>query len=698
LTRYIGQPSLDLGLHLDVRGTTLDRVFFVFLDSERHQPRPRSGPGSEGRQREQLFAIVAVGYRVNPDPGPVLFAPYVYTLDTPGWRAEREIYGYPQQQGRVRIRRDATGLPARLTVTVHGIRKFAKDAMAQNTTIIRIKRRSRAEPAARVQVASTELAQWIAERLKIKELEPRGHSAVPVLARPRLGTTAADVLFFTRRSPGFGEQRGTNLDTVDSGGVRPSGPLRMLFLKQFRDILHSDRACYQAIVEASLNISGDIREIPLQGYVLELHDTDSAPIRRELGIPSGRVPVEFAFELDLKELSFEDSRVASNPDWSPATEGAAAGEQTRLPSYVDRGGEAVWRQPSLLYGARIYGFGVNVPMKHQQGELKRCINDIADASNSTYGSRKFSLLACTDIVMLLFVEYERITSGTDDDKRLGGTAYREFLTMQLAVSPDEEFPEVNWYIPFIYLDKDAPRLGGREIFGYPKQLGTIEPFEGYFDGRRRLEPAKELELSATVIRNASKNNAAQHSVIRIEGPKNPPRIEKRYGSALDMLTDLLKIGGGPNGIENALAFGNIGNVFLKQFRDCASPDKACYQAVCKTDTVPGKFRGGGRLDPSDYDITIQNLASEPLFGYVNGPGAKGSQKTTPPVFAYWLDLDFELTNGRVIANPLEAAYVPDLSVGRTRLDTSGGLRVVRRALQEEPETLSDLQLAELARK
>ena len=43
--------------------------------------------------------------------------------------------------------------------------------------------------------------------------------------------------------------------------------------------------------------------------------------------------------------------------------------------------------------------------------------------------------------------------------------------MQLAFYDDLEFPEINWFIPFIYLDKDSPRLGGREIYGYPKQLG-----------------------------------------------------------------------------------------------------------------------------------------------------------------------------------------------------------------------------------
>ena len=103
---------------------------------------------------------------------------------------------------------------------------------------------------------------------------------------------------------------------------------------------------------------------------------------------------------------------------------------------------------------------------------------MAAASQSTYGSQPFCLRPCAGIemVMLLFVEYQRITSGTDDDRRLGGSRYREFLAMQLAISDDQEFPELDWFIPYIYLDTDSPRLGGREIFGYPKQLGTIDPF------------------------------------------------------------------------------------------------------------------------------------------------------------------------------------------------------------------------------
>ena len=319
LTRYIGQPSQDLGLHIDVRGTTLDHVFFVFLDSERHQRPLAAGPGFTGAQGEQLFAIVTVGYRIQPDPGLVLFAPYVFSSDTPGWRAEREIYGYPQQQGRVEIERDGDGPPDRLRVCARVIEEFRTGAIAGDMQILQITRKRKAAAGRARTVTAAALVKSIAERLGVKEVRPRGRIAPTVVARPRLGATAADLAFFQRRSRRAPERATRDLPMFDFSKVQMSGNLPMLFLKQFRDIVHSDRACYQAIVEARLEIEGDISQLPLDGYVLEVTNTDSVPLQRELGIPSGGVlPVEFAFELKLKELVFNEAHVISNPYWNPA--------------------------------------------------------------------------------------------------------------------------------------------------------------------------------------------------------------------------------------------------------------------------------------------------------------------------------------------------------------------------------------------
>ena len=79
-------------------------------------------------------------------------------------------------------------------------------------------------------------------------------------------------------------------------------------------------------------------------------------------------------------------------------------------------------------------------------------------------------------------------------------------------------------------------------------------------------------------------------------------------------------------IVNALVSGGVGHVFLKQFRDRPFPTIPCYQAVCKTDTVPGKFRGGARVEPGAYRIIIGNFASEPLLSYLGKTPAAGARR------------------------------------------------------------------------
>jgi hypothetical protein len=218
-----------------------------------------------------------------------------------------------------------------------------------------------------------------------------------------------------------------------------------------------------------------------------------------------------------------------------------------------------------------------------------------------------------------------------------------------------------------------------------------------------------LSINTAAVRSVSKE-AGDEELIRVyvdqDDPHRPPSIKRRYGNAQDLLMDILGQASGQfdlasfhrlafetlgvtskpqqdeASVMDALAFGNIGNVFLKQFRDCADPTRACYQAVCKTDTLPGRFHGGGSLDESRYRITIQNLESEPLVNYLGGGKSQGNERTIEPRFAFFADLDFELTNGRVIANPYAVEYVPDVSPTAT-LRYTQGLRMVRRSRQRE---------------
>ena len=119
--------------------------------------------------------------------------------------------------------------------------------------------------------------------------------------------------------------------------------------------------------------------------------------------------------------------------------------------------------------------------------------------------------------------------------------------MQLAISDDPVYPELDWFIPYICLDTDAPRLGGREIFGYPKQLGTIEPFERYAGGDPELDIAKLLRASNhRHFRGDEEFCSRDTTVVTVKGPQLAPSI-RAYSNPLDMLLDLWRSSGLPIG-------------------------------------------------------------------------------------------------------------------------------------------------------
>jgi len=706
LQRHIDRPSQGLGLRVDVV-PAFSRVLLLFVESVRSQLPPESPagpPGSQGSHYEKLCAVLMFGKQRRAGTGLFAFTPYVYTSQTPGWRMEREIFGYQQQLANISIppvdENTPEDLPRRLNLRAQGMEHFAPDAIATELQILSIERKPDAAETSHswdefVSVLAAALSQDPVQGAQMGHMTPPRRR--PAVSMPRLGVTAADASFLTRRAreAGHGDPADTGSDEDPSQdelkNALLAGKLRMLFLKQFRDIVYPDRACYQAIVEAPLTMKDFGPVATSDGYRLMLNAVDSAPIGRELGVPIGPSDVALAFRVQLELMQIggrlTPGTVISNPFWNPATETANLGEYPRLPKYVDRGGEAVWRQPSLLRGARIYGFGIKVSLDAQLKVLDRYVNCVVDRSHASYGpnpDKKFHLVPCAGlgVVMLMFVEYEKAISQNDDDGRLGGVRYREFLVMQLAMCEDPEFPELDWLIPFIYLDKDSPRLCGREIYGYPKQIGDIPKFIRFKVGGVDIEAAQTLELKGLVIPKASDQEAQSTAIVTIEASQ-PPATIKSYKEASELIFDLLTesapssvtgpltshlfpadvaglVEAGSLGVDAvlALASGNIGHVFLKQFRDCVRPTTACYQAICKTDTVPGRFRGGARIDPHGYQITISDCKSEPILEYLGELSLHPKGPITPD-FAYWMDLDIELTTGRVIANALEPEGADD---------------------------------------
>lgn len=681
---YLARPSHELGLPLDMRAVaSIPYAFFVFVQSERGQPAREGADGAlEGIHDCKLFAVVVPVVHCGADGATrlVTFAPYVYTSACPGWCADREIYGLPQQQGRVDGFPEH-GDPQRLDVVARAIERFAPEAVARDTTLLTLTRRADAMRVAGVQVPAGGATKWCTTALDLKGVQAFGDRIGRAPRSPWMGLTPDDAAFLARTPAAFKERRPPAPREATLEALL-ADPLPVVFLKQFRDIVVADRACYQAIVEATVRCSDEITIESLGSYDLHLCDIDSAPIGRELGIAAHPVPVELAFKLNVPRWWLADARILSNPAWNPAVELSVADEPSRLPPYVDRGGESVWRQPSRLIGARIYGFGVKVDQARQQETLDAYINRQSVAavrvgSDARRPPEPFTLrCAGLDVVLLLFVDYQQIKSGSDDDEPLGSVSYREFLMMQLAMRGNDETPALDWFIPAIYLDSDAPRLGGREIYGYPKQLGDVE-IALYDQATTTSAPPRRLTLSTLAMGDDSRHHAGHQILVKIGGPEQPPRMELQYTEPSQMFRDLFELCGHADArqrivnvlevpspfrgvpftrdmqLQNALSLSNIGNVFLKEFRDCVDPHEACYKAICRTDTVPGVFQSGGRLDESRYEIEVPPHASEPLFSLLGGGDARAPLRVQP-AFVYMLDLDFTLSRGRVMANALAA--------------------------------------------
>jgi hypothetical protein len=106
-----------------------------------------------------------------------------------------------------------------------------------------------------------------------------------------------------------------------------AGRMTQIFLKQFRDTADGTRACYQAVVEAPIQIRRITYALTERDWSLKLHPLDSHPIDRELGVTSQQATIALDMQIDfLLENGVEIGRVT-----------APAAPVNRMPKLPDNG-------------------------------------------------------------------------------------------------------------------------------------------------------------------------------------------------------------------------------------------------------------------------------------------------------------------------------------------------------------------------
>jgi hypothetical protein len=89
-----------------------------------------------------------------------------------------------------------------------------------------------------------------------------------------------------------------------------AGRVGQVFLKQFRDAADGKRACYQAVVEAPVQIGRVRSTLSNRDWRVDVHPLDSHPIDRELGLADQVAELAFDIEIDFV---VEDGHVVGGP-------------------------------------------------------------------------------------------------------------------------------------------------------------------------------------------------------------------------------------------------------------------------------------------------------------------------------------------------------------------------------------------------
>jgi hypothetical protein len=354
-----------------------------------------------------------------------------------------------------------------------------------------------------------------------------------------------------------------------------------------------------------------------------------------------------------------------------------------LPDYVERGGRQVWRPPYTARGAELFGF----VLQAGRGAIDELLaRDLVEPAQGAVDYR-----CANDRVVVVFAQIEHLASDDSRDQHRGYLCEREVSVWCLAADMTAGTRLV-WYLPYVFVDSGQAVASGREVYGYPKQMGSfaktfprelaeggttiveapaIDPFGP--DEKAEPRPMITAERLAqkpgdeavvregTVAFNAFLDYFRAWLDISDELPFGPPPPQ---AAVITPITSPPPSGAGPpprppwaarrplhtlrgRGLAHDsydLIVDMVANptlVFLKQFRDASCPTKACYQAVLEAPLAVHPLTARYcELYPDLFEITVADWDSHPIATELGI-----AQATQQPKLAFRASFNFDIQLG-----------------------------------------------------
>jgi hypothetical protein len=306
------------------------------------------------------------------------------------------------------------------------------------------------------------------------------------------------------------------------------------------------------------------------------------------------------------------------------------GEQSALP-------------PGMVKNSRCSVFMVDIdPVKAQE-----FVNETLVAP--TGGEMEYHVLGST--VMVSFLNAERLYSTGEVIGYIPDGECAFWLPLIARKKGLFHLPYLTFWMPYIIIDNCTGMATGREVWGFAKETGPVIAPPMNAPGTL----AARMVGSATLFKTFSMDTlGVVEPLIVAERPStlgDNPSIWADAKQAFGAIAHELSKGGKlrAQGIEDdavalfdlagMLVDGKVPVVNLKQFRDAAFPERACYQALIQSPCTLHAIHGGG-IYWGDWQLKITDCASHQI---ANDLGL--ASNVVPVRFACYVEMDFSADAG-----------------------------------------------------
>ena len=307
------------------------------------------------------------------------------------------------------------------------------------------------------------------------------------------------------------------------------------------------------------------------------------------------------------------------------------------------------RQPGRSIDTSVFVFGMTAKVNSLQALCDKTLN--ARDANGIPLHPDLEYRVLSPVFLFLFMKMEKFSSDHPQDKPKGLARETE-LNIAIPLLAFERFAGIMvpvrfvWYMPYLWIDSGVCMASGRETYGFPKAMATIA-----LPGQ--IGDAAQFSVDAETWDPFNANQTCvQGRIVNVERTDAATvQSALQIPNFLSFFADLIQKFGFPiigAQFANAEMFMELARfVFLKQFRDHADGDDACYQAIIEAPVSYPAFHGGHWL-AGTYEAQVFNYASTPVVQELGltGTPSPGKSITQTALFAGLLNFDFALGNGQ----------------------------------------------------